>query len=184
MRIKPIKSYLSLTILVFVLLTANHIAYSQSDFVPLPAGFGTNHVQTAENFSSGVLNISLLIESHLVPVSISYSTGGIRQAQNGGLVETGTESTLIRLRGVERSSEMLRSQYFNDTYNSFTVLEYDAEAKLKSFHDHEFLRGVGIVSIQANQYYNESGLERLVNIKEELLIKVNENFWIETNEPA
>lgn len=66
-----------------------HISRAQDTSVTLPDGFGSNELQTTENLSSGVLNINLPIESFLVPISIGYSTSGIRVNQREGIVGLG-----------------------------------------------------------------------------------------------
>lgn len=55
----------------------------------MPSSFGINQFQTSENLSSGVLNINLPIESSIIPVSLGYSTGGIRVNQRPGIVGLG-----------------------------------------------------------------------------------------------
>lgn len=67
-------------------LCASNVLAQQPD---LPDGFGLNQLQTTENLSSGVLNINLPIESYLVPISLSYTTSGIRVAQRADIVGLG-----------------------------------------------------------------------------------------------
>lgn len=79
-----------LTLVMILCLTlGHHNAQAQTDNMTLPDGFGINQIQTSENLSSGVLNINLPIESFLVPVSISYSTTGIRVSERAGVVGLG-----------------------------------------------------------------------------------------------
>tara|TARA_A100000171_G_C2139247_1_gene153274 strand:+ start:2770 stop:6423 length:3654 start_codon:yes stop_codon:yes gene_type:complete len=55
----------------------------------IPSSFGINQFQTSENLSSGVLNVNLPIESSIIPVSLSYTTSGIRVNQRPGIVGLG-----------------------------------------------------------------------------------------------
>lgn len=78
-----------LTVMILSLTLTFHSGEAQTDNLVLPDGFGINQIQTTENLSSGVLNINLPIESFLVPVSLSYSTGGIRVSERAGVVGLG-----------------------------------------------------------------------------------------------
>lgn len=55
----------------------------------MPSGFGVNQHQTTENLSSGVLNINLPIETQVSPVSLSYTTSGIRVNSRAGIIGLG-----------------------------------------------------------------------------------------------
>ncbi|MEO9964361.1 MAG: BACON domain-containing protein [Reichenbachiella sp.] len=59
----------------------------------IPAGFGVNALQTSENLSSGVLNINLPIESHILPISLNYTTSGIKVSQRASIVGLGWNLT-------------------------------------------------------------------------------------------
>lgn len=79
--------HLFLTFLFLVCLNA--LKAQDSPESSIPAGFGINQYQVSENLSSGVLNINLPIESSLVPISIGYTTSGIRVNQRPGLLGLG-----------------------------------------------------------------------------------------------
>ncbi len=75
-------------LLIGIVLTCSEWSEAQNE-PPLPQGFGINELQTSENLSQGVININLPIESHLIPVSIGYTTSGIRVSQRAGVVGLG-----------------------------------------------------------------------------------------------
>ena len=78
-----IKNYL--TFLLCLLLV--HSVRGQDDNVT--EGFGFGNLQTTENLSSGVLNINLPVENALAPISIGYTTSGIRVNDRPGTVGLG-----------------------------------------------------------------------------------------------
>lgn len=75
--------------IISIILICHTFSFSQDVNTLFPEGFGINQLQTSENLSTGTLNISLPIESYLIPISIGYNTGGIKQAQRATTVGLG-----------------------------------------------------------------------------------------------
>ena len=73
----------------FILFAFSVKAQEEEQTSRLPNGFGANQFRTNENLSSGVLNITLPIENIVLPVSVGYTTTGIRVNQRPGIVGLG-----------------------------------------------------------------------------------------------
>ena len=73
----------------FILFAFSVKAQEEEQTSRLPNGFGANQFRTNENLSSGVLNITLPIENILLPVSVGYTTTGIRVNKRPGIVGLG-----------------------------------------------------------------------------------------------
>ena len=73
----------------FILFAFSAEAQEEEQTSRLPNGFGANQFRTNENLSSGVLNITLPIENIVLPVSVGYTTTGIRVNKRPGIVGLG-----------------------------------------------------------------------------------------------
>lgn len=154
--------------LLFVVMavTTPQMLRAQGELQPaVPQGYGLNNIQITENLSSGVLNVNLPLEDFLVPVSISYTTTGIRVEQRPGVVGLGWQLAAggfiaRQKRGLcddeqngysgeyKRGLKVTNLPHYND-FDDFTYKEnYDAEPDIYSFH---FLGFSGRFTFDANR---------------------------------
>ena len=89
MKKKLKRSLFHISVIGLSLISLETRAQGEYPLDQVPAGFGINALQTSENLSSGVLNISLPIENHIIPISLNYTTSGIRVNQRAGIVGLG-----------------------------------------------------------------------------------------------